>query len=173
MHIVIRPESKHDYNEIKHVTDRAFQRKEEGKLVETLRNSENYFTELSLVAETQGQVVGHILFYPIHIISGHQKQASLAMAPLSVLPSHQKKGIGKKLVEAGLKKAKSLDFPSVIVLGHADYYPRLGFKRASCWKLSAPFEVPDESFFAMELKENSLKTYGGMVEYPRQFYEVS
>lgn len=70
-----------------------------------------------------------------------------------------------------MEKAKELKYGSVIVLGHPEYYPKFGFKKASYWGITAPFEVPDEAFMAIELRENSLKFVTGMVEYPDAFFE--
>jgi len=62
-----------------------------------------------------------------------------------------------------LKQAKELGHDSVVVLGHPEYYPKLGFEKASQWGIRAPFEVPDEAFMAMELHENALKDVSGLL----------
>lgn len=70
-----------------------------------------------------------------------------------------------------MKKAKELGYNSVVVLGHPDYYPKFGFKKASLWGIKAPFEVPDNVFMALELRENALNRVSGVVEYPSIFFE--
>ena len=70
-----------------------------------------------------------------------------------------------------LKEAKKLEFNSVVVLGHPDYYPKFDFKKASIWEIKAPFEVPDEAFMAIELREDALQNVSGVVEYPSPFFE--
>jgi predicted N-acetyltransferase YhbS len=172
MNIIIRSEQTKDYKEITLLNDLAFNQPNEGKLVEKLREDKNFITELSIVAVYYNKVVGHILFFPIQINSGFQKHTTLALAPMSVLPEFQKKGIGKKLVRAGLIKSKELAFDSVIVLGHSGYYPKFGFFPASKFGIKAPFEVPDNVFFAIELKENSLAGKSGIVDYPKVYMEV-
>jgi predicted N-acetyltransferase YhbS len=153
------------------VNQLAFQQENESKLIEKIRVGENFVPELSLVAELDGEMVGHILFSKIKIV-GKAEHESLALAPMAVLPKFQKQGIGGELVKAGLEIARKLGFDSVIVLGHADYYPRFGFEKASKWDIKCPFEVPDEAFMVIELVEDSLKDKAGTVRYPKEFMEA-
>ncbi|HET9487553.1 MAG TPA: N-acetyltransferase [Chryseosolibacter sp.] len=170
--ITIRSELPDDYAAIKTVNDLAFGQPNEGTLVEKLRLNPYFIKELSLVAVDNSTVIGHILFFPIKIRSNSEAHASLALAPMAVLPDHQNKGIGGKLVRQGLKVAKQLGFKSVIVVGHKDYYPRFGFSAASKWGIRPPFEVPDESFMAKPLIKDGLKGVSGLVEYPEEFSQV-
>ncbi len=170
--ITIRPESQSDYAAITEVNDRAFGQPDEGRLVEQFRATERFIPGLSLVAERDGHIVGHILFYPIFIQTDTTRFESLALAPMSVLPEYQRQSIGTQLVWDGLKRAESLGFKSVLVVGHAEYYPRFGFKPASQWNIEAPFEVPDNCFLALELVPNALQNVHGVVEYPKEFDEV-
>jgi putative acetyltransferase len=165
MDLLIRKETKKDLDAICEVNKLAFGREKESKIVDIIRNSNNFIPELSLVAEIDGKIIGHILFSKIEI-HGSAKFISLVLAPLAVIPEFQKKGIGAKLIEEGIRKAKELNFESKIVVGHKDYYPRFGFKKASEWKIKCPFEVPDETFMAMELNEGSLKDKSGTVIFP-------
>lgn len=96
---------------------------------------------------------------------------SLALAPVSVLPEYQNRGIGNKLILESLRLAKDIGFKSVIVLGHDKYYPRFGFKPASIWGIKAPFDVPDEVFMALELENRSLDEITGTVAYSKAFFE--
>ena len=173
MNIIVRQETENDYSEITKVNDLAFGQPGEGLLVESLRLNTDFIKDLSLVAEIDKKVIGHILFFPIKIEKGETTHDSLALAPMSVLPEFQKKGIGSKLVTEGLKIAKELSHESVIVLGHENYYPKFGFVPASKWGIKSPFEVPDEVFLALELKEDGLKNVSGIVKYPKEFDEVS
>jgi predicted N-acetyltransferase YhbS len=95
----------------------------------------------------------------------------LALAPVSVVPEHQNKGIGSALISESLKIAKEIGFKSVIVLGHDKYYPRFGFKPASTWGIKAPFDVPDEFFMALELGDGALEDISGTVVYSKEFFE--
>ena len=167
----IRQEQRSDHKEVYEINKQAFNQENESKLIEKIREGENFVPELSLVAELNGEIVGHILFSKIKII-GEDEYESLALAPMAVAPEHQKQGIGGALVKTGLETAKNLGFESVILVGHSDYYPRFGFKRASIWGIKCPFEVPDEAFMAIELVEDSLKNKKGYVQFPKEFMEV-
>ena len=172
MDLIIRQENSADYTSIKSVNDLAFGQASEGVLVEKLRKNSKFIEGLSLVAELGEKIVGHILFFPIWIIDGKVKHQSLALAPMSVLPTHQNKGIGGNLIVEGLKVAQTYGFKSVIVLGHDAYYPKFGFLSASKWGIKAPFDVPDNVFMAQELIGNGLEGISGTVEYPREFDAV-
>ena len=170
--LIIRPERKDDYAQITLINNAAFEQYNEGRLVENLRKNKKFIPQLSLVAMLGGRLVGHILFFPIKILAGKSEHESIALAPVSVHPKHQKKGIGSALIKEGLAQCKKESFQSVIVLGHPEYYPRFDFKPASNWKISAPFDVPDEAFMALELSENALKNSRGVVRYPEEFNVV-
>jgi predicted N-acetyltransferase YhbS len=173
--IIIRKENTFDHNWVIELTEKAFETLEisdhnEGRLVDKLRKASTFIDELSLVAEVNGQVVGHILFTPVEIDNGHQKFQSLVLAPVSVLPEFQKMGIGGQLILAGHHKAKELGFQSAILLGHPGYYPRFGYKPASGWGIKTHYELPsDDVFMAIELTENGLYGVSGMVIFPPEF----
>ncbi|MDR7079314.1 putative N-acetyltransferase YhbS [Neobacillus niacini] len=177
MDIFIKQEVTDEYNATEKVVKQAFLNEEysdkkEHILVNRIRKSEAFIPELSLVALNQDKVlVGHILLSKLKIVDGDNAFDSLALAPISVVPEHQKKGIGSQLIIAALKKAKEIGFHSVIVLGHKDYYPRFGFKQASLWGIKAPFEVPNDVFMALELTENALEHVQGIVQYSSAFSE--
>lgn len=172
MKVKIRSEKNSDYEMIAKINDEAFNQKNESKLIKALRKNPSFIPELSLVAEKNKEIVGHLLLFPIEIKSGSIKRASLSLAPMSVVPQYQGVGIGSKLVEAGLAEAKKKGFSSVIVLGHPHYYPRFGFKPASKWHIHAPFNVPNEAFLALELIKGGLNNVSGTVEYPKEFNDV-
>ena len=134
-------------------------------MIERIRGSKNFVPELSLIAEKNGKIVGHILLSKIKI-NGEKEYESLILAPLAVLPELQKQGIGEKLITEGLKKAKELGFSSVIVVGHKDYYPKYGFEKASKRNIKCSFKVPDEAFMAIELNIGALAEKSGIVEFP-------
>lgn len=171
MNIVIRQEQGNDIDTIYSVVKSAFEKAEhsdgdEQNLVSCLRNSEAFIPELSLVAELNGEIVGHVLFTKIKI----GENVSLALAPVSVIPKYQGKGVGSKLILKGHEIAKSLGFGSVVVLGHPTYYPRLGYVPASKWGIKTLFEVPDDCFMALELIEDSLINVSGVVQYAKEFF---
>lgn len=175
MNITIKQETSSDYRVVESLIKSAFEHAEytdhdEHNLVARLRRSDAFIPELSLLAVLENDIVGHILFTKIMIHNGKEKYPSLALAPVAVLPNYQREGIGSKLILEGINRAKSFGFESVIVLGHADYYPRFGFVPASKYKISAPFEVPNEAFMALELKSQALDHITGTVEYAKEFF---
>ena len=175
MTVNIRQETPDDHQWVVELTERAFETMpfsdgKEGILVQNLRQSPSFIPELSLVAEYEGKVVGHILFSPIVIDNGSQKFNSLVLAPVSVLPEFQNQGIGSQLIVAGHQKALELGKPSVILVGHPQYYPRFGYQPASSWGIKSPIPLPsDDVFMALELKAGKLKDVSGMVVFPPEF----
>lgn len=177
MNFTIRQEDAKDYELTEKVVQRAFvdaeySDKREHKLVSRIRKSNALIPELSLVAvDANEKIVGHILLSKIKIKNNEQNIESLALAPVSVLPDYQNRGIGRQLILEALKRAKELEYQSVIVLGHPEYYPKFGFRKASELEINAPFDVPDEAFMVIELKEKALQRFSGTVEYPNVFLE--
>lgn len=165
----IRQERPADYEAVYEVVKTAFATAEhsdgtEQDLVAALRHSPSFIPELSLVALLDGKIVGHILFTKA-TVGG---RTELALAPLSVLPSCQRQGIGQALMAEGHCIAKRLGFDYSIVLGHPGYYPKAGYRPASLYGIKAPFEVPDESFMALELNP-SAGVLNGTVKYDAAF----
>lgn len=172
MNIKLRHEEINDYIGIRQANDLAFGQPNEGILVEKLRLNSSFIDKLSIVAEFNNQIIGHILFFPIKVTADSKHHDSLALAPMCVLPEFQNKGIGGQLIIKGLQTALELGFKSVIVLGHRNYYPRFGFLPASKWEIKAPFELPADVFMALELVKDGLKDVSGVVEYPKEFDDV-
>lgn len=178
MNIIIRQEQVEDYATTEKVVKTAFEGMElsdekEHELVARIRGSEVFIPALSLVAvhpETK-EIIGHILLSKMKIVNQKQVVESLALAPVSVLPDYQKEGIGKRLIHEALTKAKQLSHQSVVVMGHPDYYPKFGFKRASLYGIKPPFEVPDDAFMVLALEQCALDNVSGIVEYPSVFFE--
>lgn len=179
MNLKIRKEQVNDYELTEKVVESAFANavhsdQKEHLLVSRIRKSNGFIPKLSLVAtdKNNNKVLGHILLSKIKIRQDDKKYTeSLALAPVSVLPEYQCKGIGRLLITKALIEARELGYSSVVVLGHSEYYPKFGFKKASLWGIRAPFEVPDEAFMAIELSEGSLNNVSGVVEYPSAFFE--
>jgi predicted N-acetyltransferase YhbS len=171
--MIIRQETKKDYKLTESVIEEAFMDADysdqvEHTLVHKLRKGKAFIPELSLVAEIDNKIVGHILFTRMSI-RGSGEFESLSLAPVSVLPEFQRRGVGSKLIREGLSVAKDLGFESVIVVGHKDYYPKFGFEKASKWGITSSFEIPDEVFMATELKKESLKGKSGVIKYAEEF----
>jgi predicted N-acetyltransferase YhbS len=176
MEINIRKEESKDYKTVFCIIEKAFisekmSNHQEQFLVERLRKSNAFIPELSLVAEHDGKVVGHILLTKLKIKNKTNEFDSLALAPVSVLPQFQRKGIGGKLITESHKRAKELGYKSIILLGHEKYYPKFGYLQTHLFGIELPFEVPKENCMAIELVKYGLKDVSGIVEYPKEFNE--
>lgn len=172
MERLIRKETPADYEAIAFINDLAFGQPQEGKLVAALRQNERFVDELSLVCIENGTPAGHILFFPLFILSGDSRIETLSLGPMSVIPGYQNNGIGSALIINGLAVSYNLGYRSVVVLGHPGYYPRFGFRKAGMWGINAPFDTTDEALMAMELVTGSLGSEGGTVEYLKEYYDA-
>ena len=172
MDVIVRKETPDDFQQVARVIEMAFRRKNEAVTVDRLRHNANYRAHLSLVAEYRGNVIGHILFFPVKIRTNNAIMASLALAPLAISPEFQKMGIGTRLVQEGLRRARELGYTSVIVFGHPEYYAKFGFISARRWGITAPFNVPKDTLTAIELEKDALAHGAGMIEYPEEFLKI-
>lgn len=168
---VVRPEASGDVEAIRRLHDAAFGQPEEGEIVDRLRAAlagGDAGPWISLVAEVDGEgVVGHILFTEVTIrppVDGSAATA-LGLAPMAVWPAFQRRGIGTRLVEAGLARARAEGHELVVVLGHPAYYPRFGFVPAADLGLEWEHEAPREAFMALELAPGAAARRGGVVSY--------
>lgn len=165
----IRQEVTADHEAIHRVNVAAFGGEAEANLVNQLRSTRGFIAELSLVAEQDGEVVGHILFSVVHVATDSERVPILALAPMAVTPEHQKDGIGSQLVIHGLEQCRLLGYKAVVVVGHPEYYPRFGFAPAKDKGLTLQFDVPSEAFMVYELVPDALSEIKGFVEYPSAF----
>jgi putative acetyltransferase len=145
--LLIRDETAEDIEIISEVTQKAFETLEisdhtEKFVIEGLRTAGAL--TLSLVAEVESEVVGHIAFSPISISDG--SAGWYGLGPVSVLPQYQRKGIGKALIRAGLSRLKSMGAKGCCLVGHPEYYPQFGFTNTDALHYEG---VPLEAFFAL------------------------
>ncbi|MCI0666125.1 MAG: N-acetyltransferase [Acidobacteria bacterium] len=168
--MIVRKENPGDIEAIRHVNEMAFGGPSEADLVDALRRHGK--VTISLVAEEDSQIVGHILFSPVTLEPGINAFAAVGLAPLAVLPQFQNQGIGSLLVVAGLEQCRAAGIDWVVVLGHPSYYPRFGFVPASRFGVKCVYNVSDETFMLLELREGIMKGHSGIVNYQPQFNEV-
>lgn len=161
----IRSEQPADIAAIHAVNRAAFEASTEADLVDVLRKQAHPI--VSLVAENADAIVGHIFFSPV-TLSGHALKM-MGLAPMAVLPAQHRRGIGSALVRAGLERCRELGCEAVIVLGHAEYYPRFGFAPASRFGIACEYDVPDDVFMALELERGSLRGKAGTIRYHAAF----
>lgn len=167
--MLIRAEKAGDRDAVYAVNVSAFETPSEAKLVDTLR--EQAQPVVSLVAEDNGEVIGHIMFSPVSL-SGYPNLKVMGLAPMAVAPRQQRRGIGSALVRAGLDQCRQLGFAAVVVLGHPKYYPRFGFSTASQFGIDCEYGVPDEVFMALELEPDALSAKTGRVKYHAAFSNI-
>jgi putative acetyltransferase len=168
MTLILREERPADRAAIFDVVDRAFGQDAEARLVDKLR--EGGHVQLSLVAASDGKIVGHILYSELQVIAAAGATPALALAPLAVVPERQSQGIGSALIRRSLDLCREQGHKIVIVLGHQHYYPRFGFSPELAKPLQSPYA--GDSFMALELIPGALAGVQGRVEYAPPFNEL-
>jgi len=176
MKITLREEIQTDYDAVFYLTEAAFKEMpysdhSEHHLVNRLRKSDAFIPALSIVAELDGKIVGHILLTKVFIENEKEAFEILTLAPVSVLPKFHRKGIGGKLIKEAHQKAKKLGYKAVVLLGHKDYYPRFGYELCKDYGIQLPFEASEENCMIIPLYPNALKGISGVVKYPKAFFE--
>jgi putative acetyltransferase len=161
---MIRNATTSDHPAIHQVVRHAFGQDDEANLVEQLRAEGDALVEL--VAASDIAIQGHILYSPLAIVRGDGTLRAAALAPVSVLPAFQNKGLGGELIRKGNARCEALGCVGVVVLGHAEYYPRFGFSPQIAESLQAPFSGPH--FMALEFEPGALAG-GGKVQYAKAF----
>lgn len=167
--MLIRRETEADHSAVQKLLLSAFDEEGESKLVTRLRvNAEPL---ISLVAELDGKIIGHILFSPVTLDTA-PSLAIMGLAPMAVLPNHQGRGVGTALVEAGLKRCREQNFGAVVVLGHPKYYPRFGFRASSDYNIKCEYDVSAAAFMLIELIDGYLQKHSGTARYHEEFMKL-
>lgn len=165
--IDIRREQRGDEDAIAHLSDEAFGQRDESRVIDAVRRAGH--AAISLVAVADARIVGHILFTPVAIDSPGPAIVALGLGPMAVLPDMQRRGIGSRLVDAGLRECARIGCQVVVVVGHPEFYPRFGFRPAGSYGLRSEYVVPDEVFMAIELTARALAGRSGLVRYLPEF----
>jgi predicted N-acetyltransferase YhbS len=184
MDVVVMTEETKDHRRVEEITREAFSypgRIEQGGIgspyehwmVNELRKRDG-IKELSLVAEAEGQLVGHIICSDARIETTDRRSVHvLNFGPLSVLPKYQRRGVGKALIRSMIDKSRGMGYGAILFFGRPEYYPQFGFKEA------AEFGVTDcrgknyPAFMAMELKVGYLAGVRGGKFFESDIYNDS
>jgi predicted N-acetyltransferase YhbS len=168
-----RPETPADHDAIRRIHTAAFEPSPaEAELVDLLREAGDLVPELCLVATDGegGEVIGHIAYSEAKLDPGDEP--ILALAPMGVLPEHQNEGVGTALIKDSLAIARTTSYPLIVVLGHAEYYPRFGFTPGHEHGVACPYEgIPPEAWMALPLPNYDARVAGTVV-YPPAFAAV-
>lgn len=167
--MLIRQEGRTDYRKIRELTDGAFGSTEESQLIDKLRTAGKVL--LSLVAEEEGDVIGHVLFSRIQIDADGTSMPVVALAPMCVSSVHQRKGVGGALIQQGLRILRQKGENAVFVLGHKSYYPKFGFSSDLAKHFQC--EYAGDHFFALELQPGWMEGKSGTVVYPDEFKRLN
>jgi predicted N-acetyltransferase YhbS len=166
MNVLLRPEEEKDYNSVENLTREAFWNIykpgcDEHLLIHNIRKKKEFIKELDYVAVLNDEIIANIVYAKAKIIGINEEYDVITFGPVSVLPTYQKKGIGKKIIEHTLTKSKEMGFNAVIIYGNPKYYERFGFKNSNEYKITDMEGNYNDALMALELYPNSLKNING------------
>jgi predicted N-acetyltransferase YhbS len=166
MDVTLRLEEEKDYSAVEHLTREAFWNVyrpgcDEHLLLHNMRNAHEFINELDYVAIYNNEIIGNIVYAKSKIIGAVNEHDVLTFGPISVLPMYQKKGIGRKLIEHTIKKAKEMGFKAIIIYGSPKYYERFGFKNTKEYGITDREGNYNDALMALELVPNALEHING------------
>lgn len=169
--MVIRHESEEDIAAIRELHEQAFEQSLEADIVEALRK--NCTELLSIVAEHDGKIIGHVLFSPAEIEGPHGVLQGVALAPMAVAADMRRKGIGTRLVKHGVVQLMRAQCPFILVIGRPDYYRHHDFAPASEFGITCPWEnIPDEAFMIRWINRTKIQGVSGAARFREEFNEA-
>jgi predicted N-acetyltransferase YhbS len=166
MDIKLRLEEEKDYKIVENLTREAFWNVykpgcDEHLVLHNIRNANEFIKELDYVAIYNNEIVGNIVYAKSKIIGTIKEYDVLTFGPVSVLPMYQKKGIGKKLIEYTIKKAKEMGFKAIIIYGNPKYYEKFGFKNTKEYEITDMEGNYNDALMVLELFPSALENING------------
>jgi putative acetyltransferase len=168
--VIVRAETAADHADIRRINDEAFGETIEGELVDAIRASDRFVPELSLVAESRGQTVGHVISSYVDLEPGARRL--LQVGPLAVLPSHQRRGIGRALMEETIRRVDERGEPVLLIEGDPSFYGRFGFTRADKLGIEPPPEAWGPQYFMLRPLAQHDDALRGRAVYPPETFGI-
>lgn len=175
--LVVRLEQKDDYREVENLTREAFWDVyrpgcSEHLVLHKLRNAKSFISDLDYVFVVDKKIIANIVYTKMFNEKGEMLNDEIAFGPISVHPEYQKRGIGKKIIEISINRAKELGYKAVLITGNDKFYNPLGFEGAYKYGVTLPgMSVEDkaEFFMAMELEKGYLSKHSGVYNFDSLF----
>ena len=168
--MIVRAETAADHADIRRINDEAFGETIEGELVDAIRASDRFVLELSLVAESQGQSLGHVISSYVDVEPGGRRV--LQVGPLAVVPSHQRRGIGSALMEGTIRRADERGEPLLLIEGNPRYYERFGFTRTDALGIEPPPQALGPEYFMIRPLARYDPAFRGRAVYPPETFGI-
>jgi putative acetyltransferase len=168
--VIVRAETAADHDEIRRINDEAFGETLESELVDAIRGSDRFVPDLSLVAGSRGQTLGHVISSYVDLEPGARRL--LQVGPLAVLPSHQRRGVGSALMEETIRRADERGEPVLLIEGDPRYYGRFGFTRADALGIDPPAEAYGPQYFMLRPLTQYDASLRGRAVYPPETFGI-
>jgi putative acetyltransferase len=169
--VIVRAETPNDHDTIRQVVDEAFGDTSTSAIVDGIRASDRFVPDLSLVAVSEGQSLGHVISSYVDLVPGTRRV--LQVGPLAVVPAHQRRGIGSALMHETIRVADDMGEPLLLIEGSPTYYGRFGFTRADEQGIEPPPEAHGPQFFMLRRLRAYDPTLRGRAVYPPETFGVA
>jgi putative acetyltransferase len=165
---IIRPEQPTDFNTIYDLVKLAFATApqkdgDEQDYVNKLRLKDSYLPQLALVAEQQGELIGHIMLTKTYVNTPNGQYTALLLSPICVRLEERNKGIGAALINESFKCARKLGYQAVFLVGEPTYYSRFGFRPTTDFNIHISSDIPAKYVQGVELVPNALSGISGSI----------